>query len=460
VVTPEHIPGALLLYHRPALFPDAATITDHINAFERYSRFPFWKLNTDRGFPRRLSKLSFDLIVVHYSVFASGPSPYLLDEKFLGYLDEAEESYKVAFFQDEHQYCQKRFEFLNHYRFDCVYTCIDPEYFHQTYGRYTSVPRLVNYVPAYVHPDMVATAERLYVPDEDRPIDVGYRARPTPPFFGRGGMEKVQIADEFTARAGGTDLALDVSIREQDRLYGEDWYRFMAQCRGFLGTESGASCVDLEDEVREEYERLVGQGEGASIERLEQGSLGRWDWKVPLRTTSSRHFEAAALRSCQIMYEGRYSGALRPMEHYIPLKKDFSNFEEVLERFRNPETRRELTETAYSDLIASGEYSYERFIAGFDQVLIEAGVSPPRQEVARAAVGRGLSGRSPFRAVRRYAGGASFRLYRSHPVLWDWTVNKPFHALYWASRPIVWPIRRLARLVARARSAATTSAGP
>ncbi|MGH2956409.1 MAG: hypothetical protein ACRDL6_05370 [Solirubrobacterales bacterium] len=448
----RHVRGALLLYHRPALFPDAATISDHINAFERYSRFPFWKLNTDQGFPRRLAALSFDLIVVHYSVFASGPAPYMLDEGFLGYLDAAERSYKLAFFQDEHQYCQKRFAFLDRYRFDCVYTCIEPEYFDQTYRRYTRVPTLVSHVPAYVHPHMLATAESLHRPDGERDTDIGYRARPTPPFFGRGGMEKVEIAERFRERAA-ADLRLDVSVREQDRLYGDAWYRFMARCKGFLGTESGASCVDLEDEVREEYEALLAAGENPTIERLEQGALGRWDWKVPLRTTSSRHFEAAALRICQVMYEGRYSGALRPMEHYIPLKKDLSNFDEVIEAFRDPAVRRELAENAHRDLIASGDYSYERFIAGFDQALIDAGLSPPGRAPDPAEVQQQLGGRSIYRAFRRYIGGATFWLYRRYPRIWRFTVPPLRLAIYIASRPIVWPTRQIARLVTKRRSA-------
>ena len=31
------------------------------------------------------------------------------------------------------------------------------------------------------------------------------------------------------------------------------------------------------------------------------------------------------------------------MVHYIPLKKDFSNFDEVIERFRDKDVRKELT---------------------------------------------------------------------------------------------------------------------
>jgi hypothetical protein len=446
--TPRHIDGALLLYHRPALFPDAATIADHIDSFERYSRFPFWKVNTDTGFPRRLDDYSFDAIVVHYTVFASGPHPYLLDQGFLDYLDRAKSSYKVAFFQDEHEYCQRRFRFLDRLGFDCVYTCIEPEYFDATYGHYTRVPKLVHHVPAYVHPDLIATADRLRVKEEQRPLDIGYRARPTPPYFGRGGMEKVEIAERFAEHNGGTGLALDISIREEDRLYGKDWYRFMARCRGFLGTESGASCVDLEDEVREEYERLTEAGEMVTIERLEQGALGRWDGKVQLRTTSSRHFEAAALRTCQVMYEGNYSGALRPMEHYIPLKKDFSNFDEVIERFRDRDVRRELTDNAYRDLIASGEYSYEGFIAGFDSTLVEAGLRPAGTAPEYAPVERAIQRRPIHRRAIRQLAGASFWLYRNHPRIFRVLAPMP-KILYYASRPIVVPMRALVRLLRR-----------
>ena len=56
------------------------------------------------------------------------------------------------------------------------------------------------------------------------------------------------------------------------------------------------------------YERLLAQYDGKGVYYL---------------TMSPRVFEAAAVRSCQILFEGRYSGILEPMVHYIPLKKDF-----------------------------------------------------------------------------------------------------------------------------------------
>jgi hypothetical protein len=45
-------PGILLLYLRPpTFFADASTITEHINAFGEFSRFPVTKVNVGRGFP-------------------------------------------------------------------------------------------------------------------------------------------------------------------------------------------------------------------------------------------------------------------------------------------------------------------------------------------------------------------------------------------------------------------------
>jgi len=404
----KHTNGVLLLYNRPALFPDAATITDHIDSFGRYSRFAVTKLNTGGGFPADLRSLSFDAIVLHYSLFASGPHPYLIDEGFREWARDSD-AYKVAFFQDEHEYCARRFAFLDEHGVDCVYTCFGASAYEVTYGSHTKVSRLVSYQPAYVSPDMVAAADRLRKPDAERSIDVGYRTRPTPPYFGRGGIEKTEIGRVFAERAAATGLRLDISAREEDRLYGDAWYEFLASCRGQLGTESGVSCVDLEDEVREEYLRLSEEGP-VSIEDLERGSLGKWDGRVELRTTSSRHFEAAAMGTCQVMFEGRYAGVLEAGRHYLSLRKDFSNIDDVIQRFRDPAVRAEIAGNARRDLIDSGAYSYERFVERFDAVLGDAGLEPDPGLPLPA-----IKGRPPLVVLSRYASGAMFWLSRKHP---------------------------------------------
>ena len=66
-----------------------------------------------------------------------------------------------------------------------------------------------------------------------------------------------------------------------------------------------------------------------------------------------------------ILFEGEYSSVLEAIKHYIELKKDFSNINEVIEMAQDPELYNKITNRAYSDLIESGKYSYQSFIQDF-----------------------------------------------------------------------------------------------
>ena len=392
----DHVDGVLHLYHRPLRFSDATTVMEHVESLQLYSGFPVWNVNTELGLPIGLVGMSFSAVVLHYSVFSAGQ--YRLDTGLRRYLsEECESSFKVAFFQDEHHFCRDRFAFLNEYGIDCVYSCMESPYMEQVYRRYTDVRLLVSNVPGYVSQDTIEAAERFALPAEERHLDIAYRGRALPPYCGRGGLEKYEIGIRFLELGKDLGLDLDIACDEASRIYGDDWYRFTGSARAVLGTESGVSVVDLEDEVYAQYQELLALGEVPTIGRLEEGALGRWDGNIPYRTISPRHFEAAAFNTCQILYDGSYSGAMQPMVHYIPLRKDFSNFEEVIERFRNADLRRELAANARRDLIDSGEWGYEPFVAGFDEALRNAGLSPGEPgrdgEIVEAALRKGRTRR-------------------------------------------------------------------
>ncbi len=363
--------GIVLLYHRP-LGRGAATIEEHVGSFARYSRYRVWSINTALGFPAALSGVPCDTIVLHYSLF--GIWPYVLDD-FVHWVS-ASAAYKVAFFQDEHRFCAKRFEFLNEHRVDAVYSCLELGDAHKVYGARTKVRHLHNTIPGYVSDDLIAQAERLTIPDDQRPFDIGYRGRQLAYYMGRGGQEKYIIGLEVLNRAGAAGLKVDIDSSESARLYGDAWYRFMANARGTLGVESGVSIFDIDDVVRPACDQYLAEHRSASFEEVNAAVLAPWENNIPYRTISPRHFDAAAFRVCQILFEGRYSGIMRPMEHYIPLKKDFSNWNEVVALFSDASLRYRLTERAYVDLIASGRYTYQRFIEAFDENLRLAGRTP------------------------------------------------------------------------------------
>jgi hypothetical protein len=405
-VSTRDVDGILLLYHFTP--PYATTVLEHAGAFDRYSRFPVWSVNTEEGFPAALHDLRFRIVVLHYSLF--GSSHYMLSAQFLDYLRRSPESLTIAFFQDECYYCRQRFSFIDEYSVDWIYTLLRPKEAAQVYGEHTHGPRLLSTIPGFVGEELLLKAQRYARPDHLRTVDVGYRARSLPYYMGRGAQEKHLIGEQFLALAGGRELRLDIATNERDRLYGDRWYRFLGSCRAVLGVEAGVSIVDLRDEVRLQTEELLAREPGLSFEEVSARILEPWEDNIYYRTISPRHFEAAAFATCQILFVGSYSGILEPNRHYLPLRKDFANLEDVLASLHDHERRTELTSQARRDLIDSGRYSYEAFIRDFDAELELAGIAPAtggRATEVDRALGRG-SLRRRFRARLR----ATYRRWR------------------------------------------------
>ena len=83
--------------------------------------------------------------------------------------------------------------------------------------------------------------------------------------------------------------------------------------------------------------------------------------------------------------QGDYSGILQPGRHYLELRPDLSNLGEVLERARDEEERRALTDAAYQDIVASSRHTYRGFVEQVERVLF---VRPSQRRglLARAAL--------------------------------------------------------------------------
>ena len=406
--------SVLLLYHRPASlwFRDAATIVEQVGAVVRHSRFAVHPFNTDLGFPTGLRGLDVGAVVMHYSLF--GSQPYLLDDRLLEWLDRSR-AYKVCFFSDEHAHCRRRRAFIDGHRIDCVFYHVEPRYVDAVYGRCGGRPRVEFNLPGYVTHEVRAAAARLSRPDADRRVDVGYRGRVLPAWMGRGAREYWQIASEVALRADGR-LVIDVDVREEARLYGKAWYRFLGDCRSTLGVESGTSYMDLDDEVLAEH---LGGGDrdGGAQPGAAPTALDRWEGNVPYRTIATRHFEAAALRTCQILFEGSYSGVLRPMVHYLPLRKDFGNLEDILRWQADARIRREIADNAHRDLVASGSFDAARLVEHVDRTLLDAGARP-RPDAGNAlpaVLTRHTLRHRPAVELRRRPAMAGARVYRRAP---------------------------------------------
>lgn len=355
----------LLVYNKP-LFNYAATLNEHIESFAKYTNNSVIKINTELGFPKNLRQIKFDVIILHYSLFGRG-SKYELNNKFINYLEQSK-SFKVAFFQDEYRNCKKRFSFLNDCKIDSIYTLLDPKYYDETYYKYTSVKSVYLTLTGYVDKKHIDIGKAYYKSYNDRTIDISYRARELPYYMGKEAQEKVDIAKEFIKRLEKSDFNIDIDYTESSRLYGDDWYKLMANSKVVIGVEAGVSIFDIDGKAYESYISLIQNKPNSTKEEIFQ-ALESWEGKIYYRTISPRVFEAASFKVLQVLFEGEYQGILKPMIHYIPLKKDFSNFEEVLSIIKDETLVEKIINNAYNDLIVSGKYSYQSFIQEFEKTL-------------------------------------------------------------------------------------------
>ncbi|MCM8537806.1 MAG: hypothetical protein NE334_17825 [Lentisphaeraceae bacterium] len=373
--------NAILNVYHLAANQNVPTVKDHISCFEKHSEFEVYNYNTALPVSEKLYQFEFAVIIFHYTVMTADTS--YIPQSFLEYMDRCQESYKIVFIQDEHYRCQNRFAFLNRFKIDCLYTLMEKDNIIQVYSKHTSIKKIQFSIPGYVSDELVNLAQNITQPMEDRTTDIGYRGRKLDYYMGKGSQEKFSIAHDFEAFAKDKDLILDLATKESERIYGNNWFKFIANCKAFLGVESGVSIFDTDGTVYQKfiaYNRYYADLDFDGFSELT--GLNNYEDNIYYRTISPRHFECAALKVCQILFEGKYSGIMRPWEHYIPLKKDFSNIDEVISAFNNLEVRERIVNKAYQELVESGKYHYANFIRNFDQNLTSKGYVPSEIEPA------------------------------------------------------------------------------
>ena len=346
------------------------TIKEHLESFERYLRHSitfipgsssYW-LRAPNDISHNIDLSIFDAVIVHYSIRLS-----LADHLDEG-LAKAVEKFnglKLLFIQDEYECTEIARSWMDRLKFDVVYTCVPQESLEYVYPSYRFpetefLPTLTGYVPED------PALEGYSIPLQERKLLIAYRGRKLPAVYGELGQEKYRIGVEMKNIAGIHGLPVDVEVDESKRIYGTAWYRFLGSARATLGTESGANVFDFDGSLRAEIRRLEAENPEITFEEISAKVLAPHEGRVLMNQISPKIFEAIRLRTALVLFEGSYSGVVFPYEHYIPLKKDFSNIDEVLAKLEDDEYLQSLTERAYQDIVASGKYSYKSFVEGID----------------------------------------------------------------------------------------------
>jgi hypothetical protein len=348
----------LFCYSRIPSFTNA--VRDYSRAFGDYSEHKIHYFDMDSG-PLDFDIEPFDCIIFNYCYWARGaPALSNLRERVINFT-----GLKIAILQDEYD------NLINHERtlidlgINTIVTVVPEAYWHDVFRdeAFRQVD-FINVLTGYV-PDSLL---RLQQPKSlaSRPWLIGYRSRPVPFGYGRLPQEKQIIGKRMKEICSERGIPANIEITEESRIYGADWAEFIGNCRTVLGTESGANVFDFDGTLRASVNEYIKLYPDADFESVHERFLKEHDGRIQMNQVSPRIFEAIAMKTGLVLFEGDYSGVVRPWEHFIPVKKDFSNIDEVIAAVSDLPSLEAMIQRAYDEIVVSGKYHYRAFIQRID----------------------------------------------------------------------------------------------
>lgn len=355
----------LCVYGRSQTFTQ--TVFEHAEALGRYSCNEWSYLDHELLNRQSFDLDAFDAVAVHYSVRL----PYDQIDSRGAEILAGYQGLKILFIQDEYDHTDYTKSLIRKIGFDLVFTVVPPQHVNSIYPA-TEFPGVmfVSNFTGYVPADLVSLVG-VPRPPSARTLMVGYRGRPLPLRYGQLGQEKVEVGRLVKEYCDARNIPNDIAWTEDARIYGTRWYEFMISCRAMLGSESGSNVFDcdrtLDGRINEYRQRNPGATDAEVYDRIvfprERPGL--------MNQVSPRLFEAIAARTALVLFEGEYSGVVKPGEHYIALRKDGSNLGDVFDLLSDGDYVDRMTQHAYDEIIGSGKYSYQSFVQWVDIKIVE-----------------------------------------------------------------------------------------
>jgi hypothetical protein len=343
-----------------------STTVEYLESIARYSDFDVRFVHVTHGAELAFDLEEFDAIFHNYC--ARLPFPDYVSPNYLAKL-KAFRGVKVLAVQDEYDHTNRLRRAIRDSGFHVVLTCVPPSMLQAIYPRRMFqqtefVTVLTGYVPE--HLPLQAKSAR---PLRDRPVGIGYRGRDIGGRYGRLAFEKLEIGRRMREICAARGISHDIEWTEDKRLYGLDWYNFIASCRANLGSESGSNVFDFDGAIAAKYKELESARGGPVPYEEFRIYTDPLEAKYDMGQISPRVLEAAAMRTPMILFTGCYSGVIEPETHYLELRKDFSNIDRVLSRLDDLDVLERMADRAYERLVGSGEFSYRRFVALIDSTI-------------------------------------------------------------------------------------------
>lgn len=303
--------------------------------------------------PRYVQETRFDVIILDVTFLCARWAAPKIFSKLKNKYDFVKNSdaVKMAFPQDEYDCNEILDEWMCEWNVDVVYSVIS-ENWDVLYPKYHSTGSIRLGFTGYIDESLI---DRGRKPFFERRIDIGYRARKLPPYFGRLGEVKWTIGRDVSALAAIAGLKVDISVGDKGTLLGEAWLDFIDDSKFTLGANSGSSLLDPHGQIQRNVRNYVRKYPEYSFAQIEELFFKGLEGQFCFTAISPRVMEAALLDSCQILVEGKYSNILVPWEHYIPIKSDASDFDLVLEAMKDNFLVNKIIKNARSAILDTDE---------------------------------------------------------------------------------------------------------
>jgi len=342
------------------------TTRDYLTAIKRYTDFDLFYVHVTHNAIIDFDLSAFDVVFHSYCArlcYKDYVSPSYCDalKRFRGL--------KLLAVQDEYTCTDAIKQAIKDLGFHVVLTCVPLDALEYVYPR-SEFPdvEFVNVLTGYV-PDHLSEKRPPAVALADRPIVVGYRGRELGAHYGQQGLNKAEIGRRMRVLCEARSIPCDIAMDEDSRIYGPAWLEFVGSCRVMLGTESGSNVFDFDGSLEAKFKAMSAElGRPPGYDEFRQYLAGR-EGHVAMGQISPRVFECALMRTPMVLLEGRYSDVIAPGHHYIALRADFSNVDEVFDAIADIPRLEQMAVRTYDDLVASERFGYRAF-GGMLQALI------------------------------------------------------------------------------------------
>lgn len=366
----------ILIVYKHLYYPIRKTSAHDLFCFEKYSKENIFYLRLDYAYgkelsvPKHLFNVKFDAVLFHYGFSSIKFTSDKNIEEIIKKISILTSSIKikVLFAQDEYLFTGRLNKLINKLNINTLFSVAPKSEWSKIYNNIDlNKVVIIQNLTGYIDDKEVENIDESDV--ENKTIDIGYRARNLPQWLGKHGYLKTKIANKFNEACSKMNIKTDISINPNDTLLGNRWFSFLLSCKYMIGVEGGATVLDADGEIQKKGEAFIKHNPAASFEDIEKACFPGLDGKLNLKAISPRHLECCFTKTCQILIEGEYNGILKPNVHYIPLKADFSNIQEVLGVVKKDNLRKLIVANCFNDIVKSKKYNYSTYVQQVLQII-------------------------------------------------------------------------------------------